>query len=129
MSEETYTRPGPRAQRLGKKIVGEANVRRATEDKRLGRNRFGPRVLGQIAADEAASTEQQTKSDGHLSLKELAEALKAQPDLLDSLIEAELSTAADAEPPRKGAARLFLEIEKAKPEPRADVLARLEPHA
>lgn len=132
MSEENYVRPGPQAQRLGKKIVGEENVRRATEDKRLGRNRFGKRVLDQIAADEAATAQQEKpkRRDGYLNLKELHEALSANADLLDSLIEAELAGSTEEEPPRKGAVRLFLEIEKAKGDAaRPEVVAKLEPLA
>lgn len=81
------------------------------EEDQLGRPEVGPRVQPPASPNpfEAAGD---GDGSGYVNLKELNQVLSERPELLDAAVEFEFK---DGEP-RKGALRLFVELEEARPE-------------
>ena len=77
-------------------------------------NKPGPGVTGDAIPETLLPS---------LSIREIGEALEKNPALLDKFFLAELERPGG---PRKGALDLFYTAESAKPEPRADVLERIQ---
>lgn len=95
---------------FGPAIIGEEEYKRETDYKAKGRNVFGPLVTGVIEEDEE---EVEVEPQQGISIQKIADALEANPTVLDALRESEAKRAGG---PRKGALALFLKAEQAKGE-------------
>jgi hypothetical protein len=97
----------------GKAVVGEEEANLQREVKRKKSNIYGKKVIGDAAASRepvnpGVSGEEVTSQDASMTLSELGELLADKPHAMDRQLDAEFQR---EEGPRKGALRLFLEIE------------------
>jgi hypothetical protein len=113
---------------FGERIIGKQNADYFQSPAAKQASVFGDRVVGGGKKVDApapgAGLGGDANNDGRLSLAEITDLLQGTPAKLDDLIAAERAS----KEPRKGAWKLFLKVEEAKPEAeqRAELLAELK---
>lgn len=107
---------------FGALIIGEAAAQQEAIIVEKGGNVFGALVVDDLEAVAAGEAVQHAHQLAPKNDDELKTALEEHPDAFDALLEAEFHR---AEGPRKRWLRVFLSVERARPEQRDAVIDRI----